>query len=78
MRGEGGKGGRRGREAGRGGRADFGVPLPQTAQIHWRRRNFTAGPWGLGAIGEGMKRLRGGLTASAGAEAKFIRVLFRV
>ena len=28
------------------GGADFGVPLPQTAQIHWRRRNFTAGPWG--------------------------------
>ena len=31
---------------GRGKAPDFGAPLPQTAQIHWRRRNFTAGPWG--------------------------------
>ena len=29
-----------------GGEQDVGAPLPQTAQIHWRRRNFTAGPWG--------------------------------
>ena len=41
--GEGGEGGR-GEEGGRG--QDFGVPFAQTAQIHWRRRNFTAGPWG--------------------------------
>ena len=44
--GEGGGGG--GGRGGKGGRKhqDFGTPLPQTAQIHWRRRNFTAGPWG--------------------------------
>ena len=29
-----------------GSHHDFGAPLPRTAQIHWRRRNFTAGPWG--------------------------------
>ena len=34
-----------GAEGGEGGEG-FGAPLPQTAQIHWRRRNFTAGPWG--------------------------------
>ena len=49
-------GGRRGGEGGRGGRGeggegeeggeDFGAPLPQTAQIQWGWRNFTAGPWG--------------------------------
>ena len=47
--GGGGGGGGRGERGGRGGRGlgrDFGAPLPQTAQIHWRRRNFTAGPWG--------------------------------
>ena len=43
-RGEGGGGGEEGRRGGEGG--VFGAPLPQTAQIHWRRRNFTAGPWG--------------------------------
>ena len=57
VRGRGGGGGRGGRggEGGRGGRGeaggarthqDFGAPIQQTAQIHWRRRNFTAGPWG--------------------------------
>ena len=43
--GRGGGGGARGRRGGVG-EGDFGAPLPQTAQIHWRRRNFTAGPWG--------------------------------
>ena len=54
--GEGGRGGRGRGEGARGaGRRDFGTPLPQTAQIHWRRRNFTAGPWGsfMGSHREG-------------------------
>ena len=76
--GEGGRGGGGGRAGGGGGgrgggrgkAPDFGAPLPQTAQIHWRRRNFTAGPWGsfmgshrgtpallrVGVSGEGIKR----------------------
>ena len=42
----GGGGGGEGEGGGRGGSTNFGAPVPQTAQIHWRRRNFTAGPWG--------------------------------
>ena len=43
--GEGRGGGGGGGEGGRGGGEwGFGAPLPQTAQIHWRRRNFAAGP----------------------------------
>ena len=42
----GGEGGRGGEVGEGGGGEDFGAPLPQTAQIHWRRRNFTAGRWG--------------------------------
>ena len=38
------KGGRAG--AGGGGGRGGGGGGGETAQIHWRRRNFTAGPWG--------------------------------
>ena len=68
----GGKGeGRRGWEG--ASAQDSGAPLPQTAQIHWRRRNFTAGSWGsfMGSqptmvVWRGEEEPR---TASAGAVA---------
>ena len=74
-RGGGGGGGGGGRGGGARTHQDFGAPLPQTAQIHWRRRNFTAGPWrsfmgshrgtpphhgGLEAWGSVARGLRGG------------------
>ena len=54
-RGEGGGGGWQGGEGGEGEGGGEGGRVPQIAQIHWRRRNFTAGPWGsfMGSHREG-------------------------